>query len=411
MFPRARVAEMLVRYGPFSLVTAVGIFLRVHSFETLHGVGFDEKLYAAYVDDVVRGGLARYPDIVQQYLKSQAAYPIALLPPTRVTFILAAAAWKTLFGASAVESLRAVSCGAAIVTLGLGAMVAARMRNPAFALAVMVLLAVAPTQLYMAHRALIDGFFGCLALATLAALWEALQAPATRALWPVLYGLGLFLLVLTKENALFVYLALVALLVANRWLSFGTVTRATLIATAAAPLLGVAALAMISGGFATIAQVFALNAAKTLQTPYALATGDGPWFRYLSDLLLVSPAVLLFAIGGAFRLRRADRAGTFLLGFLLFSYVPMCNVSYGMNLRYAIMWDFPLRYLAVNAVFSLADPISPERRRWMIVGLVVLLTVFELANYLRVFVASEVYDPTPAALMRALDMIKPLPGQ
>jgi 4-amino-4-deoxy-L-arabinose transferase-like glycosyltransferase len=410
MAQRPRVAELLAKGWPFLLVAAVGIFLRVHSFETLSGVGFDEKIYADYVGDVAGGGLVRYPDIVRQYLKTQAAYPIALLPPTRVTFIAAAAALKMLTGTSSVESLRTVSCGAAIITLLLGGIVAFRMRGAPFALAVLVLLAVAPTQIYMAHRALIDGFFGCIALATLAALWEALRAPVARLFWPILYGLGVFLLVLTKENALFVFLALVALLVANRWLKFGQVARATVLATIVAPLSGVAALALISGGFEPLTQVFSLNAAKTMDTPYAIATGDGPWFRYLSDLLLVSPAVTLFAIGGAFRLRREDQAGAFLLAFLVFSYLPMCNVTYGMNLRYANMWDFPLRYLAASAVFIQSGAEATQPRRWLTIGLVALLALFEFANYLRVFVVGEVYDPTPSALMKALEMIKPLPS-
>ena len=35
--------------------------------------------------------------------------------------------------------------------------------------------------------------------------------------------------------------------------------------------------------------------------PYAHATGDGPWSRYLIDLMILTPVTLCFALGGGFR--------------------------------------------------------------------------------------------------------------
>jgi 4-amino-4-deoxy-L-arabinose transferase-like glycosyltransferase len=393
---------------PFLLVAAVGIFLRVHSFELIHGVGFDEQIYATYVDEISQKGPGDYPEVVRLYLQGQSAYPIALLPPTRVTFILAAGAWHALFGGPAVECVRAVSCAASVLVLLLSCAFAWRVRGRSFALAVLVLMAVAPTQIYMAHRALIDGFFTLVTLLVLWSLWDILQQSRPGRFWLALYSLGLVLLVLTKENAAFVYIAILGLLIANRWLGLGRVSRPLLAATLAAPLVGVALLALCAGGIEPLLTVFSLNASKSVETPYAITTGDGPWFRYFSDLLLVSPAVTLFAIGGAFSLARGDKAGWFLLGFVVFSYVPMCNVPYGMNLRYANMWDFPLRYLALVPVFLWTGSIDGKGKRIsLLVGVVGLLAVFEFANYLRIFVANEVYDPVPASLLKALDILKP----
>lgn len=393
--------------APFLLVAAVGIFLRVHSFESVNGVGFDEQIYSTYVEEISQNGPGGYPAMVHRYLQGQSAYPIALLPPTRVTFILAASAWRGLFGGPAVESVRAVSCAASILILLLSGAIAWRMRDRSFALAVLALMAVAPTQIYMAHRALIDGFFTLIALLVLFGLWELLQSSRPRRYWLALYSLSLVLLVLTKENAAFVYLAILGLLMVNRWLGLGRVSTPLLLATVAAPLLGVALLALCAGGIEPLLTVFSLNASKSVQTPYAISTGDGPWFRYLSDLLLVSPAVTVFAIGGAFSLERSDKAGWCLLGFIFFSYLLMCNVPYGMNLRYANMWDFPLRYLALVPVFLWARSIEGEgKRRFFLIGIVALLGFLELANYLRIFVANAVYDPIPARLLHALDILK-----
>ena len=52
---------------------------------------------------------------------------------------------------------------------------------------------------------------------------------------------------------------------------------------------------------------------------------------------------LLLAIGSVFNLRRTRKAEWFFLIFIAASYLVMCNIKYGMNLRYANMWDLPLR--------------------------------------------------------------------
>ena len=60
--------------------------------------------------------------------------------------------------------------------------------------------------------------------------------------------LALTAMILTKENAFFVGVAVIALLIANYWLRFGIVTRELLLATVIGPLLGVVILGMLAGG-------------------------------------------------------------------------------------------------------------------------------------------------------------------
>ena len=391
----------------FLLIAVLGVFLRIHSYEPVKGVGFDEQLYCAYVDQISQNGVGRYPGMVDLYVRGQTAYPIAMLPPTRVTFILASRTWQSLFGGPTVESIRAVSCAASILVLLLSCVFAWRTEGRAFALAVLALMAVAPTQIYMAHRALIDGFFNFITLLVIWSLWEVLQNSRNQRSWLALYGISLTLLILTKENAAFVYAAILGLLFANRWLHFGRIFNPLLLMTLVAPMIGVILLAWSAGGFKTLATVYSLNISKSVITPYAIHTGDGPWFRYLSDLLLVSPSVFVFAIGGAFSLNPAKKAGWYFLAFIFFSYLCMCNVTYGMNLRYANIWDFPLRFLALLPLFLWAGFIRSGRRRtlFLIAG-VALLGCFELDNYLRIFVDHPVYDPIPANLLQALDILK-----
>src|SRR6185437_12708334 len=133
-----------------------------------------------------------------------------------------------------------------------------------------------------------------------------------------------------------------------------TASRELLVATALGPLLGVVILIFLAGGVDVLIGTYRLLVSKNIALPYAIKTGDGPWYRYLLDLLLVSPIILLLAFGGVVRIDRTKRIELFLLMFVVGSYLVMCNVKYGMNLRYANMWDVPLRFLAFSEIMWLA---------------------------------------------------------
>ena len=210
---------------------------------------------------------------------------------------------------------------------------------------------------------------------------------------------------MTKENAAFAYLGLVVLLALNRWLGFGTLTRPLVLLTIAGPLTGVVILIFLCGGLDTFYSTYRLLVSKASVLPFAIATGDGPWYRYLVDLLLVSPVILLLAIGGVFRLRLADKSSLFLIVFLAATYLVMCNIRYGMNLRYTNMWDMPLRYLAVMCLADLTQPIR-RHGAMTVTLLVVLLCFFDLRQYHIFFVAHDLYELVTGGLLRAVQILK-----
>src|SRR5206468_5981721 len=129
----------------------------------------------------------------------------------------------------------------------LATLFAARVSGFCYAIGVGALMAFAPTQLHMSQHALVDGFFTFWALLVLWSLWENLRAPQDWR-WLVLYTVALTATVLTKENAFFVWTAVVAILIANHWLKFGALSRELLLATVIGPILGVVLLVMLAGG-------------------------------------------------------------------------------------------------------------------------------------------------------------------
>ena len=389
-------------------VAAAGIALRTCHWAAFKGVGFDESLYRHYLGQLIRVGLGHYPDIVDSYLDYQKTIPGSILPPTRFLYILCAYGWHGLFGTEPLACFYAVSRVFSVGTLLVAGGFARRLfTDRRLALATFALMAFSPLQIHLSQHALVDGFFEFWALLTVWSLWECLQQPEHPG-WLTLYAGGLALMVATKENAFFVWVAILAILAANRWLRFGTVSRQLLASTVAGPAVGVAMLTNAAGGLGTLIEVYRLGVPKNLHLEYAIATGDGPWFRYLLDLLTISPLVFLLALAAVLQLRnrREDRPLWFVVVFVAASYALMCNVKYGMNLRYASIWDLPLRALAVWQVALLAER-AGERWRWPVTAAVMSgLCAFDLDQYYRLAVRFPLYELVPLDLLHALNIIK-----
>src|SRR6266404_1348490 len=388
-------------FGPARPLHAIAAILPQPAFTQ---IGFDEGLYRQYVSALIKDGVGSYPDIVQGYIDVQKQLPGSILPPLRFLYIFSAYSWHSIFGSEALEALHQVAAFFSMLTLGLATVFTWRLRGSTWALGVAALMAVAPTQIHMSQHALVDGFFTFWALLCLWFFWENLRAPRDWR-WLIAYISALALLVLTKENSFFVWIALVVLLVTNRWLQFGTVTHELVVATILGPLLGIVALVFLAGGIDLFVQAYQLSVGKNFQLRYAILTGDGPWYRYLVDLLLVSPVILILALGSIFRLDRTKKPELFMSIFVAASYLVMSNVKYGMNLRYANMWDMPLRFLALSALVLLTTPL----RRYcnLLLGVAVaLICVIELRQYIILAVQFPLYELVPEGLLRALHILK-----
>jgi 4-amino-4-deoxy-L-arabinose transferase-like glycosyltransferase len=404
-----------------AIILSVGIFLRItpqafspgaplHFLAPLHpqpafsSVGFDEGLYSEYVNKLEKFGLTSYPLIVQDYVERQERIKRSILSPLRFLYIYSGYIWRTLSGAEALPALKQVAAFFSMLTLALGTVFAWRLRGVSWGIGVGALICVAPTQIHMSQHALVDGFFTFWALLVLWLFWENLQQPRDWR-WLIGYIIALALLVLTKENSFFVWIALVALLITNRWLQFGTLTRELVIATILGPLLGVTVLILLAGGVSEAIHTYRYSVEKNYTLHYAILTGDGPWYRYLVDLLLVSPIILILALGTILRLDRTMKTEFLMSIFIAASYLVMCNVKHGMNLRYANMWDMPLRFLAFSQVVAAASA-GKRYRTGIVAAAVVLLAAFEFHQYIMLAVRYPLYELITHDLLQALHILK-----
>jgi hypothetical protein len=404
-----------------ALIALAGGWLRIAPSSGFHRPVGDALLYRDYVHALDAGGPGGYPAASAAYIERGKRPELAAeLPPTRILYVFCAWGWKRVeFGRTgpadlfqpggaqrdpALVSLRSVSCLFSILLMLLCGVAAARMTDRTAGLAVLALIAFAPLEIHMGQQPLIDGFFAFWAMATLWTLWECLRRPG-HAGWLTAYGLSLAAMVMTKENAFFVYVALAGIVAANRWARFGRVTRPLLLVTLAAPALAVGVLVALAGGVGNFIEVYRILVSKGVQLPYAIASQDGPWQRYLIDLLLLSPVTFILALGGMFGVSKETRAPLFLLLFVAVSYLLMGNVRYGLNLRFATIWDLPLAIFAWTQIGRLAER-AGERRAMAAAALVAVVCACELRQYVVYFMDGRLFDVPTAALERTTGILK-----
>ena len=411
------------RLGQWSLTALlllIGCALRIVPWTSFHGMAYDESWYRKYVHALDRGGLAAYPDICTAYLKDgEDPATIAKVPPLRALFVVGGYLWKRAeFGDAPPADLEAeggperdpalVSLHRVSTLFGCLGLLAAwafsrRLFGELEANAILPLCACSPLLIHTSQHALIDGIYGICALFALWTLWESMRERAHPA-WLVAFALSFALLVLAKENALFPAAAFSVLMLCGPAVGFGSADRRHWFAAIIGGLFAIALLAFAAGGFRTMLDVYLLFIRKVQAMPFAHWTGDGPWSRYLVDLMILTPATLCFALGGGFRSLREDRRALGILVFVAVSYVAMCNVRYGMNLRYTTIWDFPLRALAVLQAAALVARF--RNSRLLLAVLVAGLCAIDLAQYRHFFVTYRLYELPTEDLLRAEKMAR-----
>ena len=448
-------------YVVFALIVVMATAVRLRESASWRKTGFDELIYRRYLTlmdggtqkiaifqkdmsiklweyDVAGTGANAVPSLTRLYLRTQAIPGTECeLPPTRFFYTYTSWLWKNIrFGEAPaldmreiakewqtpptgpdrkndvdhrdppLRALHDVALAFGVLTFVIAGLFGTRMFGPWAGLAIMAIFAFDPILIHLSQHAMVDGFFTFWALLVLWTTWENLRSSNHRG-WLIAHAVGIAFMVMTKENAFFVYVALTIVVVTNRWLRFGTVTPRFLIASFLGGFVGLCVLVWVAGGVGNFIDTYKTFVSKAQHLEFVQLHGDGPWYRYLIDLLTVNPIVFCLALGGCFSLTHRCKDLAFLVVFLAGSYLLMCSVRYGANLRFATIWTFPFAALAFAMVRRISRPFG--RYRWPVVALVVMgLSAYEYRQLL-IFTGNPnlaFYEVTPSDLLRHLRVIK-----
>lgn len=173
-----------------------------------------------------------------------------------------------------------------------------------------------------------------------------------------------------------------------------------------APVLLTLALYEIVIGHTLWIPIFQIYFESASHSPYSAQWGQGPWSRTIIDFTLLSPYVVILALGYAGYIlftRNADRFTIFILFLgvyllIYFHFLPK-------NIRYVILFDFPLRFLTASAILMLYKLYSGKKQAILLSILLVFLLAADIKSFYFHFIEQNIYDPTSYILLVVNKMI------
>ena len=262
-----------------SIILIAGIFFRVWPSTGFHDIGHDERVYSTFVSFFQKVGIFHYGKVVREFSRWQENQAQAFVPATRIGFLWPASMVATIAHVEPQAAVHCISLVFSILLLLVTPIISYRLRSGSEHLLVLTaLMAVAPLQIHLAQRSLVDGYFAFWAILCAWFFWESLQSPDKR-IWLIAYGASLFILVLTKENAAFVFVALIGVLIGFTVFKFNRVNLGLILVTILAPGLAITVLAALVGGIEEWIAFYKLYVTKSAALAYAVRLQDGAWYR------------------------------------------------------------------------------------------------------------------------------------
>ncbi len=397
-------AGPLARRGAFAAAVAACVLaaalLRPWPATFLFRHGGDCVRYLNWSHAVADKGFAAFPSLCEEYRRRWVGFP----PPTRWSWLALAAGLEKAWRAPADEyhPLVALAWFPSVLTLVALALWLKRRVPPEAVVLALALVAVSPVMRALGHFPVPDSLqlMNTLALVAATAAW--LDRPRRWLL--VAVGALTFLVVTVRETGLISAIAAAALVAIDR-VRGGRWRAAPIAAMLAGCVVAAVSTVVLAGGWTPF---WAL--ARDYVRGALTATGNagfvsGPYYRYLVDLMIASPAVLVTAVAAIGPLLRTPSLRPATIEVLVVTVVLLAlNAPLPKSLRYVMAAEAGLRALAALAVYAVWRS-SLRWRRALAVALAATLFGHDLAIYGGVFWRDKTYDPTTWAMARALGMI------
>jgi len=283
----------------FVILADEGFYLKYGTYIGDHGIRGFNKLFELYTQDPDN----RYPN------------------PLRIGFILLSVFWLKAFGYSFL-SLAHLSLFSFLVFLCVSFYFSSKYFDKDTGLFYVMLLAFSPLALAMARRALSESTIQLFVALSFWLFWSLIQARSS--LKYVGFILIFSLAILMKETVVLLSLFFVIFLLLRKLLFKKEVWLMDFLSVSVFPVLIVGFVYLCVAGLANTLQTIEIILYSPKTNPHAIDFGQGPWFRYIVDFMLLSPWVTLCSIGFIFYYLLSDshqELQTFLLVFALVSFI------------------------------------------------------------------------------------------
>ncbi len=366
----------------------------------------DEGYYLAYATTIAQDGVGGFRGCFQEYLRYSAQHQY-FPSPLRLTTILLDALAVRLEGPS-FRSLQHLSLLAFLILLVLVFDLVRRTFSDATAFLTVLLLATSPLHLAMARRALSDSLLATLMVACLGLCFEALRS-STYPLRRLGVIAGMFTVALLARESMVILIPIALTLICvwtvseKRPVPLGLICAVSIV-----PLTFSALLAVAAAGTPTMAWRTLVTVTEALKTnQYAMQFGQGPWFRYVLDYLLLSPwttLLYLLWLGALLGTKVRDSVRWY------WALIPILFVGLSApatkNVRYALLLETPLRLGAVLFLQQTLRNRQGQHRTRVWVTLAVLgIACYDVQTFQTVVVQQHLYDPVSFRLLQGRHIV------
>lgn len=365
--------------------------------------GADEGNYYRQGKILADNGLAGFSKMAKVYIGTPELQDAP--HPLRLTAMIA-----TALSLSVSDSFHAISVFCLLnfmLLLGVTFVFIQRFWGTSVALLTILLMATSPLEMAMARRALMDMpsltamAFSCYAfwllidtgkkkylIALIVLMWYSILLKEANIMLLPFFGLSFLFLKWKKETNL----------------SFIEIV----IATLAPALLTVLSYVVAFGYDDAVLVVKALNNAAS-HSGYTALWGQGPWYRVLLDYIMVSPFAIVLAIAFlGYRLFSGNIDKNTLFVFSLSLYLLLFFILLPKNLRYWILLDLPIRFMAASFLLLVFNFFQQKKLLWVSAVSLLLLVALDVKSFQNYFLENAIYDPISYNLLTANKIIPPI---
>lgn len=412
---------LLVILLGITLAISLGTFSVADSLFT--GKNSDEGIYFAQAQTIKSEGFAGLKKIATEYVNDANLKlypnPLRILHISITGFILS-------LSSDSIINLAYYSLFCFLATIVITFLFVKKFWDEKIALITSIFMAFSPLNLGLARRALMDSGYNLFTLISLALLVNFIHSKSQKNFIYLL--VSLVLVILYRETSYF-YLPffVITLLILKFWGDNEIKIDHLINLTILPPIISFFVYIISFGGLTNTLGVFKGVFLPNILDPqqygqsYGVEYCSGPWTHYFLDYFIVIPliSIIVFVYLGYYFIKAQKHLYTSLLIAFLFYFVITFSIFFK-NIRYGVTLNFIYSLLAALALVSFSKiylskiSLSTINKTWsdnkdfsknVLVFAVILLSLFNLKAYDKIFLKYGMYDTVIFHLLKAEHMI------
>ncbi len=358
----------------------------------------DEGHYFKCATYIAEKGIFGFPKLFKVYVENDKNW--FFLSHLRVGFIILSSLWLKIFGYSLLN-LAYLSLFAYTLFLLASFHFVKKYFSQTTALLFVLLLAFSPINMAMARRALTESTLSLFSILSIWLFFDYIREKSN--FKQIIFILTYSFTILVKETSVLLSLVFMIFIVSNKFLFKEKIHLREFLTASVFPftIAGVIYLSL-AGGILPITDTVKVILHVMNTNQYAVFFSSGPWFSYIVDYILLSPWVVILAIGFIFHYLSSKESDVRIFYFLLVLIVIFISFNaFSKNIRYVMILDTPLRLFSVLILKKIFETKFPKQALTLAVMSVITIATFDYLNFYKLFLLNGIYDPVSLSLIKA----------